>query len=42
MKKTFYKYTNKFLVSMQMNIKNQIKNFAKFMKNVATKSLNLA
>ena len=27
MKKTFYKYTNKFLVSMQMNTKKQIKNF---------------
>lgn len=25
MKKTFYKYTNKFLISMQMNTKNQIK-----------------
>ena len=25
MKKTFYKYTNKFLVSMQMNTKKQIK-----------------
>lgn len=41
MKKTFYKYTNKFLISMQMNTKKQIKNFAKFMKNVATRSLNL-
>lgn len=27
MKKTFYKYTNKFLISMQMNTKKQIKNF---------------
>ena len=27
MKKTFYKYTNKFLISMQMNKKKQIKNF---------------
>lgn len=26
MKKTFYKYTNKFLISMQMNTKKQIKN----------------
>ncbi len=25
MKKTFYKYTNKFLISMQMNTKKQIK-----------------
>ena len=26
MKKTFYKYTNKFLISMQLNTKKQIKN----------------
>ena len=30
MKKTFYKYTNKFLISMQMNTKNQIKNFFEY------------
>jgi hypothetical protein len=39
MKKTFYKYTNKFLVSMQMNTKKQIKNFAQFKKIVALSNL---